>query len=152
MKMSRRGWNNIIIFAVASMILIFKYVELHNQEASSEQAEIGQLLPQGATVLRLELPELVIERVGTEWRSKPLIERPLAVIDAWLHINLNPWQNAIGGAASSDTVVVYLANSAAPIELTLFSLGEQHWINNWQGQLLQVDADSYQALFPEVPQ
>lgn len=150
MKMSRRGWNNIIIFAVASMILIFKYVELHKQEASPELSLAGQLLPQGATVLRLELPELVIERVGTEWRSEPPIERPVAVIDAWLHIELTPWQNAIGGAATSDTVVVYLANSAVPIELNLFSLGEQHWINNWQGQLLQVDADSYQALFPEV--
>lgn len=152
MKMSRRGWNNIIIFAVASMILIFKYVELHKQEAVPEYKQSGLLLPQGATILRLELPELVIERVGTEWRSEPPIERPVAVIDAWLHIDLNPWQNAIGGAATSDTVVVYLANSAAPIELSLFSLGERHWINNWQGQLLQVDADSYQALFPEVSQ
>ncbi|GDY27267.1 hypothetical protein AHAT_31570 [Agarivorans sp. Toyoura001] len=148
MKMSRRGWNNIIIFAVASMILIFKYVELNNQQSESEQQLAGQLLPQGATILRIELPELVIERVGTQWRSEPPTERSIAVIDAWLHITLEPWQNALGGAASSQGVHIYLANSAAPIELTLFELGQQRWLTNWQGQLLSLDEDSYHALFP----
>ncbi|GAB1622399.1 hypothetical protein AAOGI_24490 [Agarivorans albus] len=150
MKMSRRGWNNIIIFAVASMILIFKYVEMNEQAAPSEQMAVGQLLPQGATILRIELPEVVIERVGTQWRSEPPLERSVAVIDAWLHIQLEPWQDALGGAATSRSIMVYLANSAVPLELTLFSLGEQHWLTNWQGQLLSVDSDSYHALFPTM--
>ncbi|WP_221075327.1 hypothetical protein [Agarivorans aestuarii] len=150
MKMSRRGWNNIIIFAVASMILIFKYVEMNEQTAPSEQIVVGQLLPQGATILRIELPSVVIERVGTQWRSEPPLERSVALIDAWLHIHLEPWHNAIGGAASSQTILVYLANSATPLELTLFSLNQQYWITNWQGQLLQVDSDSYHALFPTM--
>ncbi|MGY5451318.1 hypothetical protein ACVFI8_10305 [Agarivorans sp. MS3-6] len=148
MKMSRRGWNNIIIFAVASMILIFKYVELNDQQMGSEQVADGLLLPQGATILRLELPTLVIERMGTQWRSEPPVDRSIAVIDAWLHASLVPWPNAVGGAASSQVIQVYLANSAAPLELTLFELAEQRFITNWQGQLLSVDPDSYQALFP----
>ncbi|WP_432455391.1 MULTISPECIES: hypothetical protein [unclassified Agarivorans] len=150
MKMSRRGWNNIIIFAVAAMILVFKYVEINDKSVSVEASAAQQLLPVGATILRIELPDLLIERLGTEWRSKPVIDHPIAVVDAWLHVQLEPWPNAVGGAARSHIIQVYLANLASPLQLTLFELGDQRMITNWQGQLFQLDQASYSALFPHL--
>ncbi len=148
MRMSRKGWNNVIIFAVASMILIFRFVSLNEPGTSSSSQQELRLLPAGATILRLELPGGVIERLGTEWRSEPVVENPVAVIDAWLHASLDEWHDAIGGAAVSQPVRVYLANSASPIELSLFTLGERHWLTTWQGQLLAVDPGTYPLLFP----
>ncbi|CAG8999705.1 MAG: hypothetical protein CENE_01684 [Candidatus Celerinatantimonas neptuna] len=162
MRLGRRGWNNVIIFVVLAMILLFRFTseklnEHRSEPASSVQASSsslanqGRLLPSDAVVLELDLPGRVIQRVGTGWRSQPEASRSVVTVDAWLHIQLPRWKKAIGGTVEGQVIRVYLANRADPLQLTLFHFKDQYYITNWQGQLLKLDQTSYNALFSRNP-
>lgn len=161
MRLGRRGWNNVLIFVVLAMILLFKFtgerLNTPHEEGNSATHPQGQsstsamLLPAGAVVLELDLPDRVIRRVGTSWQSEPEAGRPVVTIDAWLHIQLPIWKKALGGTAEGKVIRVFVARSSEPLELTLFNIRGQHFISNWQGQLLKLDQTSYNALFSNNP-
>ncbi|WP_051333399.1 hypothetical protein [Aliagarivorans marinus] len=151
MKLSRRAWNNVIILTVAAMILTFRFFELRPGEQPAE-ISAGRLLPEGAVILQLNLPDRTIERHGTEWHvestsNAAVNASPITTIDAWMHAELSPWEQAVGGAAQTSQVSVYLASLSEPLQLTLFELPERRVISNWQGQLLELDPGTYELLF-----
>lgn len=73
MKLSRAGWNNVIIFSV--MIIILMINTTNNKlfpDESNETSAQGVLLPVQSVILSLEIQDqenrLLIERVGTGWQ------------------------------------------------------------------------------------
>lgn len=88
-RLSKRAWNNVIIFAMLIMIIMF------NMTNNILTGDIGvqktySLLPEGAVLMTLEFGPEKIERIGRGWRtsSKQIIdEAELARITA-------QWQNA----------------------------------------------------------
>ena len=76
MRLSRTGWNNVIIFAMLLMIFLFN--GLHHKLMQSDSSDLIQpLLPTNSFVLTLAYPEMKIERVGTSWRATDLVNMPL---------------------------------------------------------------------------
>ncbi len=94
MKLSRAGWNNVIIFSVMAFILI---INMTNNQLFSENEETTQsaqpyLLGEHATILTLSIsPNLLIERIGKTWRSTPAILQAQPLEQMMLS-----WQNSIG--------------------------------------------------------
>ncbi|XQW85271.1 hypothetical protein ACOYR1_00655 [Thalassotalea piscium] len=70
-KLSRSGWNNVIIFAVMGFILLINVTNKNvfsRKEIASEQAVLGA----DAVLLTLTINhEISIERVGRNWRATP---------------------------------------------------------------------------------
>ncbi|MFM2477142.1 hypothetical protein [Celerinatantimonas sp. MCCC 1A17872] len=161
MRLGRRGWNNVLIFVVLAMILIFRLTGEkleHNSDKKAQNTEQSQssaaglsLLPPGATVLEIDLPDRVIQRLGTGWQSTPAGARPVVTVDAWLHVRLQEWKKPIGAGVAGKSIQVFVANSSEPIQLTLFQKGQQYFLTNWQGKLLKLDKETYQALFSGSP-
>ena len=66
-KLSRKGWNNVIIVVVLIVITLLHRLELAQQENSAKRAR--PLLPDSAVVLTWQGPSWQIERIGQGWRS-----------------------------------------------------------------------------------
>jgi len=68
-KLSRKGWNNVIIVAVLIAITLLHRMETAQQENSAKRPR--PLLPEEAVVLTWQGPGWQIERIGQGWRSGP---------------------------------------------------------------------------------
>ncbi len=89
-RMSRRGWNNVLIFVSIFMILLFSGVHqklLNNSALSDEDVP---LLPSHHVILTLDLPNHSIERSGKEWQLRPQQE----IDQAQLGLAIKTWMNA----------------------------------------------------------
>lgn len=94
MRLSRTGWNNVIIFAMLLMIFLFN--GLHHKLIQSDSPDLIQpILPVNSFVLTLAYPEMKIERVGTSWRATDMVKASLPPLSAEQLDNLiRVWQQA----------------------------------------------------------
>lgn len=91
-KLSRTGWNNIIIFSVMGFILLINITQNSENKNTSPTNHEQALFSQSEVILTLEIQKhLVIERIGRTWRSTPaLIQgQPLEQM-------MMSWQQAAG--------------------------------------------------------
>ena len=95
-KLSRKGWNNVIIVVVLIVITLLHRLEQAQQENSAQRSR--PLLPEAAVVLTWQGPSWQIERIGQGWRSGP----DLGLSSAQLAARIETWQGWLlppGGAA-----------------------------------------------------
>lgn len=87
-RLSRKGWNNVLIFSMLLMIMVFN--GMHKKFSMGGSANVMlPLLPEGSLLLTLEYPNASIERIGQGWRSNP----PLGLDGEQLAQIINGWQN-----------------------------------------------------------
>ena len=69
MKLSRTGWNNVIIFSVMIFILV---INVTNKKLYSSDDQQITLFSEHAVILSLEVNQQIsIERIGRTWRATP---------------------------------------------------------------------------------
>ena len=76
MKLSRTGWNNVIIFSVMAFILIINITnkKLFFNDKTSPKTSQSYILGEHATILTLSInPNIIIKRIGKAWRIEPSI-------------------------------------------------------------------------------
>ncbi len=87
-RLSKRAWNNVIIFAMLIMILMFNMTNNILTGSVDSETEIA-LLPEGAVLMTLEFGPEKIERIGKGWRSTQL-----QLSELELEQIVQYWQNA----------------------------------------------------------
>lgn len=156
MKLTRKGWNNVLIFAVLAMIFIFNFS--HKQTLNNERIDNAKLtlLPKQAMVLTFQGPDYVIERIGHSWRSRPDIglapEQLELMMNAWSHHELSKLllpEGQLPVSQYSQQYQIWLAGVTEPVTLTLYQLDSGLVINNWQGQLLRLEEEQLHKLLPK---
>ncbi|GAA5135117.1 hypothetical protein [Thalassotalea piscium] len=71
-KLSRSGWNNVIIFAVMGFILLINVTNKNVFSSKEKQQSEQFVLGKNAVLLTLAIgQEISIERVGRNWRATP---------------------------------------------------------------------------------
>lgn len=66
-RLSKKGWNNVLIFASMFMILLFNYS--HKMFVDGQTSEAPQaLLPQNSLVQSIDYSGVKLERIGSNWR------------------------------------------------------------------------------------
>ena len=115
-KLSRRGWNNVLIFCCLAFILIFSRVGQENTGPTTYY-----LLPENAHILSWESPTWRIERIGTTWRSQPdlgiLASELGTLINRWQSLSLDPSAPLRG---QPQILRVWIVDSDTPINLLLY--------------------------------
>jgi hypothetical protein len=64
-RLTKRAWNNVLIFACLAMIIIFN--TMTNKLVDNAEGESALILPPGSMILTLEYPDGTIERLGRNW-------------------------------------------------------------------------------------
>ena len=80
MRLSNRGWNNVLIFATLFMIILFNSTHQKFVEGDSD-TEYLPLVPAQAIIQVIDYSGIKLERIGSNWRVQSAIE-PLPEVDA----------------------------------------------------------------------
>lgn len=117
MRLSKRGWNNVLIFACLGMIIIFNLMS--GKINDNAEGSIVNVLPEQSMILTLEYPNVAIERLGTSWRINPSdvlsSENVENIINSWLTLT-----GEVSLATSEDIgyrVTLWLAGDEHPKKL-----------------------------------
>ena len=152
-QLSRRGWNNVLIFAVLTMMLVFQYSG--KKIGGGDTASYYQTaLPQNAIVLSMQFDNIQIQRVGSQLATKPelgLSQPQLQqIIKAWETATFKPVAEGvvIANLAYGINISFELANLAEPVTLILYQINSGYLLQNWQSQLLHIDESELQVLLP----
>ena len=137
MKLSRVGWNNVIIFSVMAFILIINITnnKIFSESESSSTEEQATLFASHDTILSLAFPQnVIVERVGKNWRVTPAVLNEQA-----LEQMIRSWKNSEGDSVPTPptldekmalVVKVELAESLEPYILNLFATDTELLIFN----------------------
>ncbi|UTV27893.1 hypothetical protein [Photobacterium atrarenae] len=159
-RLSRRGWNNVIIIAVVVFIAVIQFPELlrnrQMQESATDPA-VTSLLPATAVVTRLVLPahELSQAKAG-EWQSHPPVAGAQQLITHWQTLSGTRVDEAVMAQlkpqlSAPRTAEIWLASVQEPVRVTYYQLPQFWLLRNWQGHWLAVTVDEA-YLFPVKPQ
>ena len=102
MRLSRRGWNNVIIIAVICFIAVVQLPELVKQRFGHEgetqaQPDMTALLPTQAEIDQLHLPLTSVNREDGSWLAHPRVALPADQL-------ISHWQSLAGTAVSDEMV------------------------------------------------
>lgn len=137
MKLSRAGWNNVIIFVVMGFILLINFTNNKIFPDSEKTAKIEQatLFGKHTTILTLTFyPNITIERMGNTWRVTPAILPEQA-----LEQMMRSWANSEGDTLKvapkldekmAFIVKVEIAGQEYPHTLKLFATDTELLIHN----------------------
>ncbi|MBC3765895.1 hypothetical protein [Neptunicella marina] len=110
-RLSKRGWNNVLI--IVSLLLIILFSNMGKLFNSANSTGPQPLLPEGSEILRIDYGTHQIERIGRGWRITPATgtsESQLSQITQhWLSTNAAP----IAGKLNNPWIVtLWLAGEA----------------------------------------
>ena len=149
-KLSRKGWNNVIIVAVLAVIVLLHRLEQAQQENSAQRHH--GLLPDSAVVLSWQSPSWRVERIGQGWRSVP----DLGLDSSALAGRIAQWQgwqlpssDPLRGAPVE--VAVWLAGQGEPMTLALYQDNGRYAVRLAQDRWLALSADQYRDLLKPAP-
>jgi len=117
MSLSKRGWNNVLIFACLGMIIIFNLMS--EKVIENAEGDIVNIVPDQSMILTLQYPDVSIERLGTSWRMTPndvLTSKELEqLISVWL--NLKGEISLTSSDEAGYRVTLWLAGQEHPMKL-----------------------------------
>lgn len=150
-RLTKRAWNNILIFSMLGLILILNIDTFRSNEPTTRL-----IVPEGEYIINLQINQVEIEKAGQQWRIdpngiqpnlQPNIEKLEAIIRAWQQAYISPagieFDNNLFSAPSS-LVVISLAGVSQPTVVAL---------NIVEGQLFFViDKEVYILNSPTIVQ
>lgn len=121
LKLSRRNWNNVLIFAVLVLMFVLYGIPQRLQQLSADE---HRLVPEDSQLLMVALGELRLIQAGSVWRLQPAADKAVDAAKlamAWQHTILTPAtpaeeRNRIPVAQAS----VQLAGQTAPLIWLLY--------------------------------
>ena len=158
MKLSKTGWNNVIIFVVMGFILIINITnkQLFPGDDASHSNEEYFIVGENSVILTLALDQtLLIERIGQTWRATPPEINGQA-----LEQMMMSWHQAMGviaeplvepQASPSFSVQLSVAGTSKPILLSVYVLSEQLTVfNHNDNRWISLPLALYRQLLPRI--
>lgn len=128
MRLSKRGWNNVLIFGILLVIFI---VNFQQELTSNSSTHHETVIANDLTILEVETPDFIITRVGRNWQSTPQIglsnQQLTQIIYQWQH---NPLQltDSIKTSIATLSFKFFVAEQQQPIEITLHQQNNDDYI------------------------
>ena len=157
MKLSKSGWNNVIIFSVLSMILIINLTngKLFPDNDTSSAGNERALINEHAVILTLKInQQVMIERIGQTWRSQPATISRQALeqmMFSWQQLSVLEVTAPTDVTNSTNPIIVTLniTGQEQPAVLGLYPLKDQFLIYHHQDKKwFSLSAQLYQQLIP----
>jgi len=133
MRLSRKGWNNVLIFAVLLIIFIFNFSQ---KLTLSPRVQQRSVIPENVTIVEIKTPDYRITRLGRRWQSEPnlhLSKQQLnTLVNNWQRLKLSTQDPVSEKTDAPYTIQVYIADQDQPIIVQLYQYGNHY--------LLQTDS------------
>jgi hypothetical protein len=149
-KLSQKGWNNVIIFVTLGLILLFNFSSKFLNR-NIEVNDIGHLVAPHQVITTIEYPEYKIERIGQGWRtnSQDLNKDQLFQIpQRWQEAEVEPFSHPVVWDSQAISVTLWLAGQAEPQVYRFLPLADKVLVNVHQ-QTYQLSNHDYSQLFVE---
>ncbi|WP_019616404.1 hypothetical protein [Psychromonas ossibalaenae] len=141
MRLSKKGWNNVLIFGVLLIIFIFNF---SHKLTLSPKVQQRTVIDKQLMIVEIKTPDFRIKRDGRTWLSEPglgLSEQQLTLlVQNWQTLKLET-QPAVTDPSNAYSIFVYSADQPQPIIVQLFQHGDNY--------LLQSDTDTSLLLTAE---
>ncbi len=131
-RLSRTGWNNLIIFAMLFMIFLFNGLHHKLLNSNAEEGERA-LLPLNSLVLTIEFDSVKVERIGKGWRTTGVDTVDLAGL-------VNSWQSQLM-VPMNDTVPSEKVLTHATFWLAGLENGYTFSLHQYQSEYYLFDRD-----------
>ena len=139
-RLSQRGWNNVLIFAMLLMILLFGTT--NNLLIENSQGEGNRrILPEDVPIMAIDYGQHKLERIGRGWRIKPNLSSDESQVASMVQ----NWQAAQGRGIGDIVmtqpfvVVVWLAGQEQGQVFKLMPQGTDVLFQSPQGTFLLQD-------------
>ncbi|KID57825.1 hypothetical protein JF50_03475 [Pseudoalteromonas luteoviolacea] len=161
MGLSRKAWNNVVIFSM--LIMIFFLNGLHHK-LNPQQAEFERVmvLPEHSFVLAMAYPGVKIERIGTTWRIENKLggkvqtayteQELVQIVQLWQHTELQSIAPPQLNPESAISVATFwVAGEELPLSYQLYRTDELYLLYAKRQQLwLELNADIATQLFKPI--
>lgn len=118
--LSKRAWNNILIFAMLGLIVVFNFDRLFPVDSSNR----AMLIAEHEFILSMQINELTFERIGTGWRvSAPSLDSIPDMQSESIDKLVNQWQK-VKLIRSSDSLEPNLTSSP-PYIVSVWLAGQE---------------------------
>ena len=159
-KLSKSGWNNVIIIVVMAFILLInvtnkKAYSPDDARVSTDDNQAIAIIGENQVILALTIKNVVlIERIGRSWRANPatIFGQPLDQM-------MMSWQQSSGEVMAqapeidrqfSLDVELAIAGSTEPLKLNFYATDQQLLLfNQTSKQWLALPIEIYGQLFPQ---
>ncbi|MEJ6475611.1 hypothetical protein [Pseudoalteromonas piscicida] len=157
-QMSRKAWNNVVIFSM--LLMIFFLNGLHYKlNPDDDAAGIQAVLPEQSFVLTIAFPGYKVERIGTSWRIALPPEEEKDFSEAALKALVAKWQSAqllvtdkpekMGQALSA--AQLWLATQELPLSYQLYQSESDFYLFDKQKQRwFALTLEQAKALFSPI--
>lgn len=156
MALSRRDWNNVIIFAVLALMLLFFIVPQQLALLKQQQQPAEKVVAEGFSLMQLQFAETNIQQAGTFWHFQPQVaskNSAAEIASAWQQLQLQASVKPVAlDTPPLKTMVLVLAGADSAQHWWLFLQQRQYYLQR-QGQstLYPINEVQYQQLFPQLP-
>lgn len=149
-RMSRSAWNNVIVFGVLALFLLFYIAP--NQMAKFRDQQAQTLVPSNATIVQIRFPRIVLERHGPNWRLHPAptaaVDIP-ALLQAWQLQPLRP-EPVLADAIFATVCQVELLYSGEPQwQQWQLVTDQSQWYLQQQQRIFKIHPKEADALCPQ---
>lgn len=147
LKLSRRNWNNVLIFVV--LLLMFS---LYDWRGAGRELVTTSLLPEQSQLLSIAVGDIRLVQAAGQWQFQPRYTGGASaqqMLNAWLYTPLQP---AVGAAKPTQAPVaqasVQLAGEFAPTIWLLYPAQQDYLLQQvGQPQLYLLPAQQARLLF-----
>ena len=153
MALSRRGWNNVIIYSVLAMLLLFYFAPKHLMTLRQQHLQSFKLVPDGYVLVQLQFDRTDLQQAGPVWRFQPVVDdqiNPAELAELWQQTELKPWPQQIELSPQPiRRVAVLLAGDTNVSQWGLYQNGRDFYLKK-QGfvDIFQVTTSQAEQLIP----
>ena len=142
-RLSRKAWNNVIIFAMLLMIFLFNASNNFLTGSDNDQQSRG-LLPEHSVLMTLQSNGRELQRIGTGWRVIPPAEieqqKLQAVVTSWQTSIMTSIQNP-NPKAEPIVVVAWLAGQDKGLVFQLYQQQQDILVQHQGGWFIINNSD-----------
>ncbi|MDV7104190.1 hypothetical protein R3X26_07195 [Vibrio sp. TH_r3] len=153
-KISRRGWNNVLIFAVIAFMLILNLPMIIKENfMQPEQTTYPYVLNPEADIKEMHFSQLSIQREATDWvANKELTISALELVQRWhalagTQIDSDTFSQLKDQLPKANTLEVWYLNTEEPQRVTYYQTPNFWLMKGWQQHWIAVSVDE-NYLFP----
>lgn len=139
MRLSKKGFNNLLIFGILLITFIFNFNQRLREPQQTDQSTV---IPKAFTILEIRTPDYTLTRIGRNWQRKPSMgissNKLQQVVNNWQTIPLDSLTEQ-NHPPSDFVLTFFVAEQEEAITVQLHQLQNNQYI-------LQVDEKLYLSL------